>query len=294
MRSLGVIFLADVVGYSKMMAQDEPGTLVKLREFAKDVIRPTLEKHQGTMIKSLGDGWLIEFSSASNAVNCAMEWQSISKREGKLSLRVGIHLGDVEHEEGPPPDVYGDTVNIAARLESIAEAGDVAISTSTYLCLDQNQAEPFKNCGKQTLKNIATPVEVWSTGNLNVGSKGMTRDNDKPAISVKPVTTSDEELVSFADEVTSALAKYLDKKDWIDSLIQKNPREQDYQLLGSTSKSGPNFEINVTLKAPGGKTLWSGHTGASMSQVSLVSDTVGDQISAQIFLEIMKVRDKYK
>ena len=294
MRSLGVIFLADVVGYSKMMAQDEPGTLEKLREFAKNVIRPTLEKHQGTMIKSLGDGWLIEFNSASNAVNCAMEWQSISKREGKLSLRVGIHLGDVEHEEGPPPDVYGDTVNIAARLESIAEAGDVAISTSTYLCLDQNQAEPFKNCGKQTLKNIATPVEVWSTGNLNVGSKGMTRDSDKPAISVKPVTTNDEELVDFADEVTSALAKYLDKKDWIDSLIQKNPSEEDYQLIGNTSKSGPNFEINVTLKAPGGKTLWSGHTGASMSQVALVSDTVGDQISAQVFLEIMKVRDKYK
>ena len=294
MRSLGVIFLADVVGYSKMMAQDEPGTLEKLREFAKNVIRPTLEKHQGTMIKSLGDGWLIEFNSASNAVNCAMEWQSISKREGKLSLRVGIHLGDVEHEEGPPPDVYGDTVNIAARLESIAEAGDVAISTSTYLCLDQNQAEPFKNCGKQTLKNIATPVEVWSTGNLNVGSKGMTRDSDKPAISVKPVTTNDEELVDFADEVTSALAKYLDKKDWIDSLIQKNPSEEDYQLIGNTSKSGPNFEITVTLKAPGGKTLWSGHTGASMSQVALVSDTVGDQISAQVFLEIMKVRDKYK
>ena len=294
MRSLGVIFLADVVGYSKMMAQDEPGTLEKLREFAKNVIRPTLETHQGTMIKSLGDGWLIEFNSASNAVNCAMDWQSTSKREGKLSLRVGIHLGDVEHEEGPPPDVYGDTVNIAARLESIAEAGDVAISTSTYLCLDQNQAEPFKNCGKQTFKNIATPVEVWSTGNLNVGSKGMTRDSDKPAISVKPVTTSDEELVNFADEVTSALAKYLDKKDWIDSLIQKNPSEEDYQLIGNTSKSGPNFEINVTLKAPGGKTLWSGHTGASMSQVALVSDTVGDQISAQVFLEIMKVRDKYK
>ena len=122
----------------------------------------------------------------------------------------------------------------------------------------------------------------------------MTRDSDKPAISVKPVTTNDEELVDFADEVTSALAKYLDKKDWIDSLIQKNPSEEDYQLIGNTSKSGPNFEINVTLKAPGGKTLWSGHTGASMSQVALVSDTVGDQISAQVFLEIMKVRDKYK
>ncbi|MDC0476610.1 adenylate/guanylate cyclase domain-containing protein [Alphaproteobacteria bacterium] len=294
MRSLGVIFLADIVGYSKMMAQDEPGTLTKLREFTKDVIRPTLEKHQGTMIKSLGDGWLIEFSSASNAVNCAMEWQSISKRAGTLSLRVGIHLGDVEHEEGPPPDVYGDTVNIAARLESIAESGDVAISTSTYLCLDQNQAEPFKNCGKQTLKNIATPVEVWSTGNLNVGSKGMDRDSDKPAISVKPFDTDEELFSNFAEEVTSSLAKYLDKKDWIDSLIQKNPSEDDYQLIGNISKSGPNFEVDMTLKAPGGKTLWSGHTGGPVSQIKLVGDTVGDQISAQVFLEIMKVRDKYK
>lgn len=294
MRGLGVIFLADVVGYSKMMAQDEPGTLTKLREFTKDVIRPTLEKHQGTMIKSLGDGWLIEFNSASNAVNCAMEWQNISKRAGKLSLRVGIHLGDVEHEEGPPPDVYGDTVNIAARLESIAEAGDVAISTSAYLCLDQNQAKPFRNCGKQTLKNIATPVEVWSTGNLNVGSKGMDRDSDKPAISVKPFE-SDEELLSiFADEVTSSLAKYLDTKDWIDSLIQKNPSEDDYQLIGSISKSGPNFEVDIILKAPGGKTLWSGHTGGPVSQIKMVGDTVGDQISAKVFLEIMKVRDKYK
>ena len=216
MRSLGVIFLADVVGYSKMMAQDEPGTLALIREFSKDVIRPSLEKHQGTMIKSLGDGWLMEFNSASNAVNCAMEWQSLTKSAGKLSIRVGIHLGDVEHEEGPPPDVYGDTVNIAARLESIAEAGDVAISTSAYLCLDQNQAEPFQNCGKQTLKNIATPVEVWSTGNMNVGSKGLNRDSDGPAVSVKPILATDDTLVSFAGEVTSDLAKYLDKKDWID------------------------------------------------------------------------------
>lgn len=294
MRSLGVIFLADVVGYSKMMAQDEPGTLAKLREFTAEVIRPTLQTHNGTMIKSLGDGWLIEFNSASNAVNCAMEWQKISKSNGKLSLRVGIHLGDVEHEEGPPPDVYGDTVNIAARLESIAEAGDVAISTSTYLCLDQNQAEAFKNCGKQTLKNIATPVEVWSTGNLNVGSKGMNRDSDEPAISVKPFETDVPHFMPFAEEVTSALAKYLDKKDWIDSIIQKNPSEQDYQLIGSVSESGPNFEVDVVLKAPGGKTLWSGHTGGPTKQINLVGDTVGDQVSAQVFLEIMKVRDKYK
>ena len=167
MRSLGVIFLSDVVGYSKMMTDDEPGTLNKIREFQKEIIKPTLSKYQGNMIKSLGDGWLVEFKSASNAVDCALAWQTLSKKQGKLSLRIGIHLGDVEHEEGPPPDVYGATVNIAARLESIAENNEVAISNSTYLCLDENKARLFNNCGKQTLKNIGTPVEVWSTGRLN-------------------------------------------------------------------------------------------------------------------------------
>ena len=294
MRSLGVIFLADVVGYSKMMASDEMGTLNLIRTFQKETIAPTLTKYGGTMIKSLGDGWLIEFKSASNAVNCAMAWQTISKQQGKMSLRVGIHLGDVEHEEGPPPDVYGDTVNIAARLESIAENGEVAISASTYLCLDENQAKTFNNCGKQTLKNISTPVEVWSTGRLNIGSKGMTRENAKPLISIKPFVSTSEVVGGFCEDVTHDLEKYLNQKDWIDSTVQKNPSENDYQLIGTVSVSGPNFTIDVILKAPGGKALWSKSFGAALRQINLVSDTVANQISSQIFLEIMKVRDKFK
>ena len=294
MRSLGVIFLADIVGYSKMMAQDETGTLLLLREFTKNIIAPSMKKYQGNVIKSLGDGWLVEFASASNAVNCAEEWQLISKREGKISLRVGIHLGDVEHEEGPPPDVYGDTVNIAARLESIAEAGDIAISTSTYLCLDKNQSASFNNCGKQNLKNIATPIEVWSTGRLNMGSKGMNRDQDKPAISIKPLSGTGTKITSFCFDLTNDLEKYLDKKNWIDSLIQMNPSHNDYQLIGSVLQSGPNFEVDVVLKAPGGKTLWSGSTGGPFNQISSVSDTVAQQISNQVLLEIIKVKDKYK
>ena len=294
MRSLGVIFLSDVVGYSKMMTDDETGTLNLIREFQKDIIKPTLAKYEGNMIKSLGDGWLIEFKSASNAVNCAMAWQSISKQQGKMSLRVGIHLGDVEHEEGPPPDVYGDTVNIAARLESIAENGEVAISASTYLCLDENQAKTFNNCGKQTLKNISTPVEVWSTGRLNIGSKGMTRENAKPLISIKPFVGMSEVVGGFCEDVTHDLEKYLNQKDWIDSTVQKNPSENDYQLIGTVSVSGPNFTIDVILKAPGGKALWSKSFGAALRQINLVSDTVANQISSQIFLEIMKVRDKFK
>ena len=294
MRSLGAIFLADVVGYSKMMAQDETNTLALLRNFTKEVIKPTLDKHSGTMIKSLGDGWLIEFKSASSAVSCATDWQRISKNKGQIELRIGIHLGDVEHDEGPPPDVYGDTVNIAARLESIAEAGDVVISTSTYLCLDQKQAAPFNNCGKQTLKNIATPVEVWSTGRLNLGSGGMKRASEAPAIAVKPFSVSSDDLGSFSLAVTNELARYLDKKDWIDAIIQKNPSETDYQVLGAISKAGSNFKVDVTLKAPGDKTLWSTNLGGPLTQIRSLSDRVADQISNQVFLEIMKVKDKFR
>lgn len=294
MRSLGVIFLADVVGYSKMMSQDETGALNLIREFQKEIIRPTLSKYSGNMIKSLGDGWLIEFRSASNAVDCALEWLKLSKKKGKLDLRVGIHLGDVEHEEGPPPDVYGATVNIAARLESIAENGEVAISTSTYLCLDENQARLFSNCGKQTLKNITTPVEVWSTGRLNLGSKGMKRENEAPLISIKPFGAKSELASLFCKDVTANLEKYLNQKDWIDSAVQKNPSEDDYQLIGTVSTNQPNFAVDVTLKAPGGKTLWSESYGASLRQLNQLADTVASNISEKVFVEIMKVRDKYK
>ena len=294
MRSLGVIFLADVVGYSKMMSQDEIGALNLIRAFQKEIIRPTMEKYSGNVIKSLGDGWLIEFKSASEAVDCALEWLKLSKKRGKLDLRVGIHLGDVEHEEGPPPDVYGATVNIAARLESIAENGEVAISNSTYLCLDENQARLFNNCGNQTLKNISTPVEVWSTGRLNLGSKGMKRENEGPLISIKPFGATSESVSGFCTDVTNDLEKYLNQKDWIDSTVQKNPSDADYQLIGTVSPNQPNFTVDVVLKAPGGKTLWSESYGAPLRQISQISDTVASNISDKVFMEIMKVRDKYK
>ena len=278
MRSLGVIFLADVVGYSKMMSQDETGALNLIREFQKEIIRPTLSKYSGNMIKSLGDGWLIEFKSASNAVNCAMAWQSISKQQGKMSLRVGIHLGDVEHEEGPPPDVYGDTVNIAARLESIAENGEVAISASTYLCLDENQAKTFNNCGKQTLKNISTPVEVWSTGRLNIGSKGMTRENAKPLISIKPFVSTSEVVGGFCQDVTHDLEKYLNQKDWID-WVGKYGKDNLERFKKPTTDMLEGFIDKIVVssvmgKDRNGKELQVGHS----FKVHFSSPIVDDQI----------------
>ena len=149
MRSLGAIFMADVVSYSKMMSFDEAGTLDALRAFNTDTLKPHLQRYGGRLIKSMGDGWLIEFGSATGAVTCALKLQEFLTQNEKLTLRIGIHVGDVEHENN---DVFGDTVNVAARLESIAENGDIAISSSTYLCLDQTLGTHSRIAANSRLK----------------------------------------------------------------------------------------------------------------------------------------------
>ena len=293
MRSLGVIFLADVVGYSKMMAEDETRALNLIREFQKEIIRPTLDKFNGNMIKSLGDGWLIEFKSASESVDCALEWLKLFKKQGKLELRVGIHLGDVEHEEGPPPDVYGGTVNIAARLGLLRKMVRLPFQILLIYVWMKIRRVYLIIVEIKLLKNIATPVEVWSTGRLNLGSKGMKREDEGPLISIKPFAATSELASIFCKEVTDNLEKYLNQKDWIDSTVQKNPSDADYQLIGTVSTNQPNFAVDVILKAPGGKTLWSESYGASLRQINQLGDTVANTISEKVFMEIMKVRDKY-
>ena len=129
---------------------------------------------------------------------------------------------------------------------------------------------------------------------ISVSSALHDRKTDGPAIAVKPFVGNNETVATFATDVTNDLQKYLNQKDWIDSLIQQNPSDEDYQLIGTVSPSGPNFEVDIVLKAPGGKTLWHGNTGGPMGQIALVSDTIASQISSAVFLEVTKVKDKYK
>ena len=115
MKRLGAVLLADVAGYSKMMSYDEPGTLQKIKQFSEQILRPLLEKYKGKLIKGLGDGWLLEFNSASECVEFGQHVQRALNENKFFNLRIGIHVGDVEHTEN---DIFGDAVNIAARLES--------------------------------------------------------------------------------------------------------------------------------------------------------------------------------
>ena len=164
-RRLAAILAADVVGYGRLMARDEAGTLSALKARRNDVVQPLIAKHHGRMAKVMGDGVLVEFASAVNAVACAVELQEAMKaancdiqEDRRIVLRIGINLGDVMVEGG---DLYGDGVNIAARLEGIAKPGSVLLSRTAYDHVRNKIEASFEDLGPQTLKNISKPVRVF-------------------------------------------------------------------------------------------------------------------------------------
>jgi class 3 adenylate cyclase len=164
-RRLVAILAADVVGYSRLMERDEAGTLAALKTRRKEVLRPLVAKHQGRIFKVTGDGVLVQFASAVNAVQCAVDLQhGMAAANGGLSedcriaLRIGVNLGDVMVEGN---DLYGDGVNIAARLEALAEEGGILVSGTAYDHIKNNIKVRFDDLGTQTLKNIAEPVRIY-------------------------------------------------------------------------------------------------------------------------------------
>src|SRR5882757_5598953 len=161
-RRLAAILVADVVGYSKLVGSDEAGTLAQLEALRTQIIEPQIAKHAGRLFKSVGDGFLIEFASAVQAVSCAKAIQEANGL-GHLPLRIGIHVGDVMVEGD---DLMGDGVNIAARLESIAAAGGVSISRAVHEQVRDRVDVAFDDKGEIALKNITRPVQVFAVAGV--------------------------------------------------------------------------------------------------------------------------------
>ena len=164
-RRLSAILVADVVGYSRLMEADEGGTLAALKERRASVFEPVAAAHSGRIVKEMGDGFLIEFGSAAGAVAGALEFQRRSAEENdrlpadrRIVLRIGINLGDVIEEGG---DIYGEGVNIAARLESLAEPGGICISAKVHDEVRGKLPATFEDMGEQTVKNISRPVRAY-------------------------------------------------------------------------------------------------------------------------------------
>jgi len=157
-RKLAAIMAGDVVGYSRMMAEDESGTYNQLRAALDEIVRPALERHGGRVFKNTGDGFLASFPSVNEALDAAIDIQGgFAKRA--MQLRIGLNLGDVIEEDG---DVFGDGVNIAARLEAMAEPGSIYASAAVVRSADKNRSERFERIGRQQVKNLPEPIEVYA------------------------------------------------------------------------------------------------------------------------------------
>jgi class 3 adenylate cyclase len=188
---LAAILAADVVGYSRLMEQDEAGTLAALKVRRKDVLKPIVARHRSRIFKATGDGLLIEFASAVNAVQCAVDLQQdMAAANGDqtdyhhIVLRIGVNLGDVMVEGS---DLYGDGVNVAARLEALAEPGGILISGTAYDYVRNKIKVRFDDFGPQTLKNIAEPVRAYRvTGTPTTAIAPIAAASDKPSIAVLP------------------------------------------------------------------------------------------------------------
>src|SRR5205085_7922610 len=187
-RRLAAILAADVVGYSRLMRADEEGTHERFKVHRSELVFPKVQEHHGRIVKYTGDGMLVEFPSIVEAVLCAVEVQcGMSRRnqgisdDERISLRIGVNLGDVIAE---PEDIYGDGVNVAARLEALAEPNGICISQTVYEQIRDKLTFPFEDIGQQRVKNISRPLHVFALRAEVIASLPLVEDSPLiPALS---------------------------------------------------------------------------------------------------------------
>jgi adenylate cyclase len=221
-RRLAAILAADVAGYSRLMGADEEGTHERLRAHFRGVVEPAVSEHHGRIVKNTGDGLLVEFASVVDAVRCAVAMQQgIAERntgiaaDRRIEFRVGVHQGDIIVEDG---DIFGDGVNITARLEGLAEPGGICVSARVQEDVTGRLDLAFEDLGEQQVKNIARPVRVYrlcetATKPSTAPAQAVLPLPDKPSIAVLPFAnmSGDPEQEYFADgmveEIVTALSR---------------------------------------------------------------------------------------
>jgi len=220
-RRLAAILAADVAGYSRMMGVDEEGTLRALKAIRAELIDPTIAAHGGRLVKTTGDGLLVEFSSVVDALSCATEVQAgMAERNAavlpdkRIEFRIGLHQGDIVVEDG---DIFGDGVNVAARLEAQAEPGGICVSARVQEDTAGKLDLAFEDLGEQALKNIARPVRAYRIatggGSATAPETPALALPDTPSIAVLPFAnmSGDPEQEYFADgmveEITTTISR---------------------------------------------------------------------------------------
>src|SRR6516225_6024473 len=222
-RRLAAILAADVAGYSRLMEADESGTLQGLRTIRAELIDPTIAAHHGRLVKTTGDGLLVEFGSVVDALRCATEIQvGMSERNAtasaakRIEFRIGINVGDVAVEDG---DIFGDGVNVAARLEGLAEPSGICVSARVQEDAAGKLDIAFEDLGERELKNIARPVRVFRVGLSKARPDAVPTIPlpEKPSIAVLPFAnlSGDPEQEYFADGMVEEIITALSRIRWL-------------------------------------------------------------------------------
>lgn len=304
-RRLAAILAVDVVGYSRLMERDEAGTLAALKCRRREILQPMISKHHGRIVKLMGDGALVEFGSAVNAVDCAVELQTAMDVanadlavDRHIVLRAGINLGDVMVEGG---DLYGDGVNIAARLESLSEPGGLCISGSVFEHVNGKLPHSFVSLGPHTLKNIDRPIQIFRlTGASGPGVAGSAIElplPDKPSIVVLPFVnmSADAEQAYFVDGLTEDLITDLSKVPELFVIARNSSfayRDKSidvrqvvrelgvkYVLEGSARRVGDRMRINAQLiDARAGGHIWADRFDRDLTDIFAAVDEVTGKI----------------
>jgi len=326
---LAAILAADVAGYSRLIGIDEEGTLNRLRSIRAEVIDPAIAAHRGRLVKTTGDGFLAEFASVVDVLRCAVDaQQAIAGRNTwiataeRIEFRIGIHQGDIVVEDG---DIFGDGVNVAARLEALAEPGGICVSARVQEDAVGRLDLAFEDLGEQTLKNIARPVRVFRVqsesplptpppraGEGRVGVAGLPALAlpDKPSIAVLPFQniSGDPEQEVFADGTVEDITTALSKLRWFFVIARNssfaykgravNVKQVGcelgvrYILEGSVRKSGNRLRITAQLvEAETGNHVWAERYDRDLDDIFAVQDEITERVVAAIEPELYAAED---
>jgi adenylate cyclase len=308
-RRLAAILAADVAGYSRLIEADEEGTLRRLKSLRAEVIDPKIAEHRGRIVKTTGDGLLVEFASVVDALRCAAKVQTAMAENNapipldrRIEFRIGINVGDIVVEDG---DIFGDGVNVAARLEGLAEPGGICVSARVQEDAAGRLDLAFEDIGEQALKNIARPVRAYrvvtAAGSpFKWASSGLPLP-DKPSIAVLPFAnmSGDPEQEYFVDGMVEEIITALSRIRWLfviarnssftykDQAIDVKQVRRElgvrYVLEGSVRKGANRVRITAQLiDAVTGTHLWADRFDGSLDDVFELQDKVASSVAGII------------
>src|SRR5213082_190377 len=281
-RRLAAILAADVAGYSRLIGTDEQGTLNRLRSIRTALVDPKTNEHHGRLVKTTGDGLLVEFGSVVDALRCAVEiQQSMAGQDtglsDKIEFRVGINVGDIVVEDG---DIFGDGVNVAARLEGLAEPGGICVSARVQEDVAGKLNLAFEDIGEQALKNIARPIRVYR---VRVASPSISPPQaalplpDKPSIAVLPFQnmSGDPEQEYFADGMVEEIITTLSRIRWL-FVIARN---------SSFTYKGRTIDVKQVARELGIRYVLEGSVRKAANRVRIIGQLIDTATGAHIWAD---------